>query len=38
MTDYTHQKQYWQYEEQENDNNQKIKNRKKNNSMDVLSD
>ena len=37
-TDYSHQKQYWQHEDQQNDNNQKIKVGKKNNSTDVLSD
>ena len=36
-TDNSHQKQYWQHKDQENDINQK-KSWKKNNSMDVLSD
>ena len=31
-------KKYWQHENQQNDNNQKTKNGKKNNTMDVLSD
>ena len=36
MTDYSHQKQYWRDEDQQNKNNQK--NGKINNCMDVLSD
>ena len=37
-TDSSHQKQYWQHEDQQNDNKQKTKNGKINNSTDSLSD